>query len=453
MADARATTRADESLPKETPPGPSGWPLLGNTLQLVRDPFAFYETLDSYGDVVSYRVAGQQFCTVLHPDYVETVLFDPETFGKWGFEEFGSDFAPEGVLLTEGEQWRKQRTILQDAFTLDRIETYARTMSDYAAEMVDDWDDGQEVALNREFSKLTLRILAHSLFDLDLRERGDLVTEFAETLNDRADVGNVSAFVPDWVPLPSNRRYRRVRAEFRSFVDDLMDERRGRTDEYDDLLSILLGAQAEEGSLTDDEVRDQMVTFLFAGHETTSLALTYAFLALSTHDDARDKLDAEHAEVLGGSSPTVADVPALDYTGQVIDETLRLYPPAYIMFREAREDTALGGYRIPEDTKLTVPQFRLHTDERFYDDPDRFHPERWDGDLEAELPDYAYFPFGGGPRHCIGMRFAMMELRTVIPTVAQSVRFDLQSDPDPDFRAGATLQPAADVVARVHKRP
>jgi cytochrome P450 len=446
------TEASEEARPLEIPPGPDGLPVLGNVRSLVRDPQAFYDEMSEYGDVVSYSVPRLEFCTVLHPELIEQVLVtDHDRFDKWGFEDLGGEFAAEGLLLTDGDQWRRQRTTIQNAFTLDRIQGYGATMARCADEMVAGWDDGEEITLNRAFSELTLGVLTRSLFDMELGADASLVTEFAETLNARGDLDGVSTFLPMWVPTPENRRYKRVLSDFRVFVEELIDERRGQADEYDDLLSLLLTAKDDDGNtMSETEVRDQMVTFLFAGHETTSLALTYTFLELAQHGDVRERLDAEHDAVLDGTAPDLTDLDALTYTEQVIRESLRLYPPAYIIFREAREDVELGGYRIPEGTKLTLPQFHVHTDDRWYDRPERFDPDRWTDGFEDSMPDYAYFPFGGGPRHCIGMRFAMLELETVLPTVAQQVELELLSDPNPEFNMGATLQPDDDVRVRIH---
>jgi len=443
-----------DGVPAETPPGPDGLPVIGNALSLVRDPRAFYDEMSEYGDVVRYSVPFMDFCTVLHPDPIERVLLhDRESFGKFGFEDMGGELASEGLLLTDGEQWRRQRSIIQDAFALDRIQRYGDAMGRYAEDLVAGWDDGETIALNRAFSRLTLRVLTHSLFDLDLEAEADVVTEFATVLNDRGSLDGVSTFVPMWIPTPQNRRYKRVLDEFRSFVEGLIDERRGETEAYDDLLSLLLTAEDDAGeTMSETEVRDQMVTFLFAGHETTSLALTYTFLQVAQRADVRRSLDAEYDALLEGTVPDRTDLDHLAYTDRVIQETLRLYPPAFILFRNTLEDTELGGYRIPEGTKLTLPQFHVHTDDRWYDDPETFDPDRWTDGFEDSLPDYAYFPFGGGPRHCIGMRFAMLELQTVIPTIAQQVEFELLSDPDPDVDFATTLRPAADVRVRVHRR-
>ncbi len=441
----------DGGLPAETPPGPDGLPVLGNVRSLVDDPRAFYDEMSGYGDVVSYSVPLMDFCTVLHPDLIERVLVtENDHFEKFGFEDLGGDFMSEGLLLAEGEQWQRQRLAAQEAFTPDRIRTYGDAMGRYADAMVDDWTDGETVQLDRAFSELTLRILSRSLFDLELADDADAVTRVADAINERGDLDGLSTFVPLWVPTPRNRRFKRAVSAFEPFVDDLIAERRGATGEYDDLLASLMAAD-DVGGLTHEELRDSMATFLFAGHETTSLALTYLVLQVAQHDDVRRRLDAEYDAVLDGRRPTVDDLLELEYTDRVVTETLRLYPPAYILFRTATRDVELGGYRIPEGTNVTLPQFFVHTDERWYDDPETFDPDRWTDELEAERPEYAYFPFGGGPRHCIGMRFAMQELKTVVPTVLQRVEFDLVSDPDPDLDHAVTLQPADPVRARVTK--
>ena len=449
-----APAEREEEQTAPLPPGPDGLPLLGNTLSIAGDTFGFYDELAEFGDVVRYSVAGQRFVTLLHPDHVERVLLhDFGKFEKWSGQEFGVELAPDGLLFTEGEQWRSQRSSIQGAFTLDRIETYTGAMVEYAEQATDDWGDGETVALDRAFSRLTLRILAQTLFDIDVGDDEGVVTRAADALNERADTRNLQVFLPQWLPTPLNRRFDRATREMEALVSDLIEERRATPGAYDDLLSLLLTVEDETGRpLEEAELVDNMVTFLFAGHDTTSLALTYTFLLLSTHPDVRERLDREHETVLGGDPPTIDDLEDLEYTERVIEESLRLYPPAYVLFRQAIEGVEIGGYRIPAGTKVTLPQFRLHTDPRFWDDPDAFRPERWTAEMEADLPDYAYFPFGGGPRHCIGMRFAMTELKHLVPTIAQRVDFDLLSDPDPALSASVTLRPADPVEMRVRNR-
>ncbi|MFC4408569.1 cytochrome P450 [Haloarchaeobius iranensis] len=438
------------------PPGPDGLPVLGNTLQFTSDPAAFYDELASYGDVVGYSVARQRMTTVLHPDLVEQVLVtESDSFGKWDLSDFGNQFAPEGLLLTEGEQWREQRTQAQPAFQLDRIRSYGDAMAGYARDMVEEFDDGETVAANERFSELTLRILADSLLDLDVdgSEAGAAITRAARALNERADPDGLSTFVPTWVPTPSNRRYKRAMGEFEATVDRLIAERRDAdADEHDDLLAMLMQAGDGGDGMSDTELRDTMLTFLFAGHETTSLALTYTTYLLAEHPDVADRLRAEVDEAVDGDRPDTFDVFGLELLDRVCSESMRLYPPAYVIFREAREDVELGGYEIPADTKLTLPQFRIHRDGRWYDAPDEFRPERWTDRFEESLPEYAYFPFGGGPRHCIGMRFAMLELKLVLATLVRHCRFEYVADEPPQPRFAASYQPEDDVRLRVTKR-
>jgi cytochrome P450 len=231
--------------------------------------------------------------------------------------------------------------------------------------------------------------------------------------------------------------------------DELIAERRADASERDDLLSLLLAAREDGDEMSEREIVDQLITFLFAGHETTALALTYALHTLGHHPERYRRLQREVESVTGGDPPTLADLPDLEYTEQVVQETLRLYPPAYAVFRESLEDVAVDGYRVPEGTKVSVPQIHVQRDARFFTDPDSFRPERWTDGFEDELPDYAYFPFGGGPRHCIGMRFAMMELKTVLPTVAAAVDLEPLTDESVEFETGITLQPAERVETRV----
>jgi cytochrome P450 len=460
---SRAPTSTDRDPDPESgdaplPPGPDGLPVVGNTLDVMRRPIEFLEEAAAHGDVVTYRVAGQRFTAVLRPEYVEQVLVgESDRFRRWTGEEWGDTFggyASEGLLLSEGEQWRRQRLLIQNAFTPARIESYTEAMVAETERTIEGWDDGETIDLGDEMSALTLRVLARTLFDLDVGGRSEVVRRAAETLNARANAQNLSAFLPSWVPTPTNRRLHRAMGDLESLLGELIAERRADAAERDDLLSLLLTAETDDGSaLSEREVRDQLITFLFAGHETTALALTYALDALGRHPEKRARLEEEVASVDGDArAPADPDPPERSYTGQVLAETLRLYPPVYALFREATADAAVGGYRLPAGSKVTVPQIHVHRDERFYDAPERFRPERWTGGFEKSLPEYAYFPFGGGPRHCIGMRFARTEFEHVLPTIAAAVDIDPIGSGEPDFDTGITLQPAEPIEATVRRR-
>ncbi|WP_265110047.1 cytochrome P450 [Halosolutus halophilus] len=447
--------RSDEKRP--LPPGPDGYPIVGTVVQLLRDPFGFYETFDEYGDVVRYDVAGRTFTALLAPEYVERVLVEePWRFERWEFADVGVEFAPEGLLSSDREQWQGQRQLMQPMFTMERIRSYADVMADIADRVADGWTDGQTVALDDAFSELALAILSKTLFDLEIDPESaeGAIPRAARAINERTGPErNLTMFVPDWVPTPGNRRYNRAMSDVDEVLDQLLEHRRATDRNANDLLSLLLEAEGPDGyELSEAEIRDNLLTFLFAGHETTALGLTYTIMLLAEHDDAAVALREELDAVLDGDTPGFEHVPQLEYTEQVVTEALRLYPPAFIMFRRATEDAVVGGYRIPEGTILTLPQFHIHTDDRFYDDPDAFRPDRWADERAADRPEYAYFPFGGGPRHCIGMRFAMLELQLVVATLARRFEFEHLSDPDPELAAGATLRPAENVRVRVRER-
>jgi cytochrome P450 len=438
-------------------PGPDGLPVVGSFLQFRRDPFAFYDDLREYGDVVGYRMFGHDMCSVLDPAAVEDVLLnDADAYQKPALlGESLDDYMAEGVLLTEGEQWRAQREMLQPMFYRDRIETFGDSMAAYAADAAADWAGEDELELQSAASELTLRVLARTLFDVDLSDRADVVREFADAVREIGRAGTLESQLPRWVPLPSRRRHRRAFERFEDTLSELVDERRsdpGDTAEREDLLSLLLDAEYPDGtSPSETEIRDQLMTFLFAGHDTTALAVTWAFVLLNGRPETYEQLRDEVDDVLDGDRASVTDLPDLPYTDMVATEVLRLRPPAGALFRETREDVELGGYRVPEGTMVVLPQFAVQTDPRFYDDPEEFRPERWQDGLEEDLPDYAYFPFGGGPRHCIGMRFAALELRLVLATLVKNVDVHVENTAvEPDL--GTPFEPAEDVRAVVTER-
>ncbi len=418
----------------------------------------FFDELAEYGDVVHCEFPRIDAVAVFHPDYIGDVLLGQGTYERWNFDELKEfldyEIAPRGLTFTRGEEWKQQRHFLQPMFGLDRLEGFSSAMVAATERLVDEWDDGEEIVVNEEFSRLTLSILTNSLFDFDLGERREVITEAADELQAMADMsgaGAVEMLLPSWVPTHRNRRYKRAMDAFDATVDTLIEERRANPDQYDDLLTMMLEKEDDHDySMSDEEIHDHLITFLIAGHETTAMALTFTWLLLATNPAEQDRLETEVTTVLDGP-PTADDLAALSVTERVAKEAMRLYPPAGMLFREATEDTALGGYRIPEGTKVLLPQFTVHTDDRWFDAPDQFRPERFTAEQSDERPDFAYFPFGGGPHQCIGMHFAMMELKHIVPIVARRVDFELLSSPQPEINMELTLQPSEDVRMRVHK--
>ncbi|UTF55639.1 cytochrome P450 [Natronosalvus rutilus] len=434
------------------PPGPQGLPVIGNTVDLSRDIFAFFEQLrDEYGRVASYQVFGTDACMVAHPDAIQQILLDDhEAFEKGDVVTRNLDDAMgEGLFLAGGDQWQIQRTQMQPAFYRDRLNTYVPEMHATAGELVTQWSDGEIINVIDTMTATTMDVLGRTLFGVDVTENS-VVTEASDAILARFDTSRFWSFLPDQLPTPTNQRYRRELEQLQAFVDELAAQRQAQEPENrgDDLLSILVGF-VEANDLTRKEFRDNMITFLFAGHETTALGLTYTALCLAQHPEEQATLRAEIDAVCDGEV-TADDLPKLDRTANVIDEALRLYPPVYMFFREAMRDVKLQGYEIPEGTTLVLPQWVVHRDPAWWDDPETFRPDRFVGDTDR--PEYAHFPFGGGPRHCIGMRFARMEMKTVLATILSEYTFELVSEPEPDLIASTNLKPSGPIKLKLRER-
>ncbi len=467
-SDTDASTSDNPPTDAPLPPGPRGLPVVGCTFTILRDPMGFGESASEYGEVVSYRAFRRRFVATSNPHVVERVLVsENDAVRKGEYEQaFGDLIAPRGVVFTEGERWKRQRQLLQTAFTPRQIETYADEMVDCTVELADGWDDGDVVELGDAFSTVTLRILTRTLFDLDMdAERGETVRSAVRALSDYIAGFALQSVLPSWVPSRRERRYERAMADLDALVDEMVGERRAVGEDVDavgtdravdeDLLSTLAAAEYPDGErMSPEEVRDQLVTFLFAGHETTSTALTFACWLLAGESDAQERLQDEVESVCGDADPGFGDLPDLEYTEAVAREAMRLYPPVTELYREPREEMVLGGYRVPADATLQLSAWGAHRDERWWDDPETFRPERWLPELRGEDPDrpeYAYFPFGGGPRHCLGMRFAMAELQLVLATLLRRVDLE-QVTTELDLSVMAlTLDPGT-VEVSVRKR-
>jgi len=441
------------------PPGPDGLPVLGNAHQYAKQPMGFFDELAEYGDVVHCEFPRIDAVAVFHPQHIGEVLLGQGTYERWNFDELKElldyEIAPRGLTFTRGEEWKQQRHFLQPMFGLNRLRGFSSSMVAATEQLIEEWDDGEEIVINEEFSELTLSILTNSLFDFDLGEHRQVISEAADELQAIADMsglGAVEMLLPSWVPTHRNRRYKQAMDAFDETVDTLIEQRRANPGQYDDFLTMMLEKEDDhEYRMTDAEIHDHLITFLIAGHETTAMALTFTWLLLATHPDERDRLSQEATTVLDGP-PTAEDLADLTVTEHVAKEAMRLYPPAGMLFREAVEETTLGGYHIPEGTKILLPQFTVQKDDRWFDAPEQFRPERFTDARSDRRPDFAYFPFGGGPHQCIGMHFAMMELKHIIPMLARNVEFELLSSPQPEINMELTLQPSEDVRMRVHKQ-
>jgi cytochrome P450 len=432
------------------PPGPKGVPLLGNTAQYARDPFRFMTAVgEAYGDVARLELAGEPTFMLTNPDDIETVLVgDPDGFVK---PEFGGDDAVEnllgnGLLTSDGEFWRDQRRLAGQAFDPRRIADLADMMVEHTESMVNRWEPGEPMDLRTELAQVTVRIIVSAMFGTDIdRETTERVQAALEPLGERFEPDPLRFLTPNWLPTAENRSFGESVRVLEEVLDDIVAERRAEGyAEGDDLLSVLLRAQ-DRGEQADSTLRDEMMTMLLAGHDTTALTLTYTYYLLGKHPEAKARLH-EGLDGLEGR-PSAADARGLDYAANVLDEAMRLYPPVYVLFREPVEDVSFGGYDAPAGSFLMLPQWVVHRSERYWDDPEAFDPDRWD---RADHHRFSFFPFGGGKRVCIGKQFSLLESKLILATVASHYDLELVSDADLTLRPTLTMHPAdpVEVVPR-----
>jgi cytochrome P450 len=410
-----------------------------------------------YGSFVRTRLPLQLYF-ISDPACVEEILVKkPELFQKDRTTHLLSRVVGQGLLVNEGEPWRRQRRLLQPAFHTKHLQSYADVMVSATARATGGWRAGEVRDVHEDMMGVTLAIVAETLFGADVsssaRDIGliiaDLMEEFGRIL------GVAAMFQPPvWVPTKINRHFRRSRRKLDELIRGIIAQRRkGEGGERDDLLSLLVRARDEDGgTMTDAQVRDEAVTLFLAGHETTALALSYALYLLATHPDRAARLAAEVDEVTGGRPPAFGDLERLSFTEAVVLESMRLYPPAWVVARQALVPVEIGGYAFPKGAQFVMSPFIIHRDPRTFEEPEAFRPERWAGDLARRLPRFAYFPFGGGPRVCIGNRFAMMEAKLVLAVLAQRLRFEVVPETELALLPSVTLRPRRGVRLRLAAR-
>jgi cytochrome P450 len=439
------------------PPGPRGHPLVGNLPEFARDVLGFHDRCrDQYGDIVRLHLGNRMVYLLNHPELIHVVLVSRHRdFIKHSFfwrhvrAIFGS-----GLLTSEGDSWLRQRRLAAPAFHRERIAAYAQTMVSYTERMLGGWTDGGLRNLHHDMMAVTLEIVAKVLFDADVTSEVTAVGRAFDAVTDEiAARFRRPIFIPDWVPLPGNIRYTRGVRALDAVVYRIIREHRVNGAAGADLLSMLMQARDEDGAqMSDRQLRDEAITLLLAGHETTALVLSWTWYLLFQNPAAEAALQDELDRVLDGRAPGPADLPALKYTEHVILESMRLYPPAYGIGREAVRDCELGGYHVPRGTTLFMSPWVLQRDPRWFEDPLEFRPARWADGLADRLPRHVYMPFGGGPRICIGNSFALMEAVLLLATVARRFRMtglpDQRVTPFPTI----TLRPRAGVWAHVHRR-
>jgi cytochrome P450 len=433
-----------------SPPTPEGLPLLGNALAFSRDPVGAMDDWASLGDVVRIETPGLTTYMVTSPELIERILV--EDHGRFTISEAQREtfrgVEDHAVTTTTGARWKRLRRALRPVFARDALDRYGDRIASTTAAYVEEWDDGERIDLYRELRLLTVNVLGDTLLDVDVRGNEDVVMDAADALVDRANFRRPGQLLPDWIPTPTERRFERTVGALDEFVDDVIDERR-RSEPGEDACSVLLDAHAA-GELTLAEVRHNVVAMLLAGHDSPSSALTYAWYLLGDYPDVYESLREEYHEVVDGERPDTESYADLDRTRNVVAEALRLYPPTLGVSRQATEPVTLAGYELPEGAQFLLPQWVLHRDERFWEDPTAFAPSRWQD--PPERPEYAYFPFGGGPRNCVGAPFARRELTLVLATMVGRVELDVSADGPLRFTPSLQLRPETGIEATVTRR-
>ena len=446
------------------PPGPkvnSALMFAGRFIPALRDPdfelMTFMRNaVQTYGEVVYWTMWPYRVYLLENPEHIHQVLVkQARSFHKSPFyRSILGKFLGNGLLVSDGEYWQRQRRLSQPAFHTGRISAYADTMVEYTLRALADWRDGEVIEVDREMMHLTLAIVAKTLFDADVSADSDEVRAAMEVLQEVSIEDARAIFsLPEWLPTAHNRQRRAAVETLDEIIMAFVKERRASGQDEGDLLSMLLAAEEDGAGMTDSQVRDEAMTLFLAGHETTANALNWTWYLLAHYPEVEAKLHAEIDAVLGGRPATLADLKRLPYTAQVIKEAMRLYPPAWNVARQAIEDVEIGGYTIEAGSLVFVPIFLVHRDPRWYAEPDVFRPERWTEEFEQNLPRFAYLPFGGGPRICIGNNFAQMEATLLLATIAGRYRLrlvepDQHVDPDPLI----TLRPHGGLRLRLEAR-
>ena len=444
------------SLRTGLPPGPKGTLIGGNIHQFRACLLDFLlETARDYGPLTSFRIGPRRVFLASAPDLIEQVLI---TDAKHYIKHFGARaYKPvlgNGLVTSEGEYWHRQRKLIQPVFLKARVQSYAPIMGELTERMLNSWTSGKTVLINDEFGTLTSRIALKTLFDLN--HDGDR-ERFNETLRLSFDLMSARLRrifkLPLWMPTPETLCLKRSISELERKVEGFIAAARARQDMGDDLLSRLMLAQHEDGTrMSDRQLRDEVMTLYLAGHETTSLTLSWTWYLLAQHQRVEEKLVSEWQQVLGGRTPTVDQLQQLPYTAAVIAELMRLLPPVYAIGREAIGDLELGGYRVRRGYTVLMSQWVNHRDPEYFPEPEQFRPERWENGLAKRLPKFAYYPFGGGQRMCIGSTFASIETPIVLATVGQRYRFTVDSEADIGIKPQITLEPANGIPATLWRR-
>ncbi|RSK25796.1 cytochrome P450 [Bacillus sp. HMF5848] len=438
--------------------GPRASFIGGHLLEFRQDPLAFLNKLRAhYKDVAKIRFGKEPIYVVMNPDMIKEVLVSKAgVFIKSeAFNEL-KPFLGEGLLTSEGDFHMRQRRMMQPSFTKKHIQVYADTMKNVAYEAIESWQSDKERIINVDMMNVALAIISKTMFSMDVNESHDTIGPPIDTgMHIATKRMRALVKIPHSIPTKENQQFMNAIKVLDGVVYDIIRSRRESTAEHDDLLGILMAARDEDdqSKMTDQQLRDEVMTIFLAGHETTANAMSWALYLLAKNPVVQEKAHKELDDVLGDRQIELEDVEKLSYLKQVIQESLRLYPPAWMFGREALEDVQIGELLVPKGETVFVSPYITHRLDEYFEEPDQFNPDRFNNDFLKTIPSYAFFPFGGGPRVCIGNHFAMLEATIVLATVLQHFTFTMSSsmaivEPEPLI----TLRPKGGLLLRVNKR-
>jgi len=440
------------------PPGPKTKMPLGYFSSFRRDSIGFLRKIaNEYGDIVQFKVGPIRVVLLNHPDFIKEVLTTQHhNFVKGRPLELAKELLGEGLLTSEGEFHKRQSRMIQPAFHRRMIESYATAMTECIARMMKGWEEDMKVDMKEEMTKVSMVIAGKTMFNADVEQEFHDINESLETATKL--FGRIHLPFSEWMlklPLPSTFRFQRAKARLDDTIYRMIAERRRNEADHEDLLSILLRSQDEkgdEGGMTDQQVRDEALTLFLTAFDTTSTALTWTWYLLSQNPEAEAELHKELDHVLQGRLPTVDDIPNLKYTRMVFGESMRIYPPSYVIPRQAVNDFAIDKYIVPAGSIILLSPYLIHHDSRFHKDPETFNPHAWDEHSRGQHSKYEYFPFSGGPRACIGEPFAWMQGTLVLASVAQFWRARLVPDHLVELQQLINLRPKNGLKMTLHRR-
>ncbi|MEX2231042.1 MAG: cytochrome P450 [Cyclobacteriaceae bacterium] len=440
------------------PPGPKPKIPLGHLFSFRRDSIGFLRKIaDEYGDIVHFKIGPIRIVLLNHPDLIKEVLTTQHgNFTKGRPLEMAKELLGEGLLTSEGEFHKRQSRMIQPAFHRNMIESYTPAMTKCITQLMNGWQDGMRVDMKDEMTKLSVAIAGRTFFDADVEKEAPEIIQALDTATSL--FGRIPLPFSEWLlklPLSGTRRFYKAKARLDETIYRMIDERRRNKVDNGDLLSLLLRSQDEKGDgegMSDQQVRDEALTLFLTAFDTTSTALTWTWYLLSQNPKAEAELHEELDRVLRGRLPTVEDLAQLKYTRMAFGESMRIYPPSYIIPRQALRDFPIDKYIVPRGTIVLISPYLIHHDSRFHPDPEKFNPHAWEKHSHGQHSKYEYFPFSRGPRSCIGEPFAWMEGILVLASIAQLWRISLVPDHRVELLPLINLRPKYGMMMTLHRR-